>query len=111
MAPSPERSIANLVHALAEAVDDADGDRIEALFGDATFTMAGGTPREGGAAFREVIERGGRYDEFDLYGRPGGYVRLMDSKTAGHPCLECGTTVEKIQYLGGACYLCPRCQI
>ena len=58
MAPSPERSIANLVHALAEAVDDADGDRIEALFGDATFTMAGGTPREGGAAFREVIERG-----------------------------------------------------
>ena len=60
---------------------------------------------------REVIERGGRYDEFDLYGRPGGYVRLMDSKTAGHPCLECGTTVEKIQYLGGACYLCPRCQM
>jgi formamidopyrimidine-DNA glycosylase len=59
---------------------------------------------------REVIDRGGRYDEFDLYGRPGGYVRLMDSKAAGQPCPECGTAVEKIQYLGGACYVCPQCQ-
>jgi hypothetical protein len=54
----PERAITNLVHALAEAIDDADGDRIEALFGDGTFTMAGGRPREGGAAFRQVIEQG-----------------------------------------------------
>jgi formamidopyrimidine-DNA glycosylase len=59
---------------------------------------------------REVIDRGGRYDEFDLYGQPGGYVRLMDAKAAGRPCPECGTTVEKLQYLGGACYLCPKCQ-
>ena len=59
---------------------------------------------------REVTDQGGRYDEFDLYGQPGGYVRLMDSKAAGRPCPECGTAVEKIQYLGGACYLCPRCQ-
>jgi len=59
---------------------------------------------------QEAIDRGGRYDEFDLYGRAGGYVRLMDSKATGQPCPECGTTVEKIQYLGGACYLCPRCQ-
>ena len=60
---------------------------------------------------REVIDRGGRYDEFDLYGQPGGYVRLMDGKAAGRPCPECGTTVEKLQYLGGACYLCPKCQV
>jgi len=59
---------------------------------------------------RKAIDQGGRYDEFDLYGRPGGYVRLMDSKAAGQPCPECGTTIEKIQYLGGACYLCPQCQ-
>lgn len=31
--------------------------------------------------------------------------------TAGQPCPNCGTTIEKVQYLGGACYLCPRCQI
>jgi formamidopyrimidine-DNA glycosylase len=59
----------------------------------------------------EIIEMGGRNDETDLFGQTGGYVRLMDSGTAGKPCPECGTTVQKIQYLGGACYFCPKCQI
>lgn len=57
-----------------------------------------------------VIEQGGRYDEVDLYGRPGDYVRLMDSKAADRPCPICGQSVEMIQYLGGACYFCPDCQ-
>ena len=59
---------------------------------------------------REVIEKGGRYDEYDLYDQPGKYVRLMDNKTAGHPCPECGGTIEKMHYLGGMCYFCPHCQ-
>ena len=59
---------------------------------------------------REVIENGGRNDEYDLFGNSGGYVRIMDSASAGKPCPECGRTVEKIQYLGGACYFCPKCQ-
>lgn len=58
----------------------------------------------------EVIEKGGRYDEVDLFGQPGGYIRLMDSKAAGRPCPTCGSTIEKMQYLGGACYVCPSCQ-
>jgi formamidopyrimidine-DNA glycosylase len=58
-----------------------------------------------------AVAKGGRYDEVDLYGRHGGYVRLMDSKAAGHPCPACGTAIEKIHYLGGACYYCPRCQV
>lgn len=58
----------------------------------------------------EMTDQGGRYDEVDLTGQPGGYVRLLDRKAAGQPCRVCGTTVEKIQYLGGACYLCPQCQ-
>lgn len=58
-----------------------------------------------------VIERGGRYDEFDLYGNPGKYVRLMDKKAVGRPCPDCGGRVKKIQYLGGACYFCSNCQI
>ncbi len=62
------------------------------------------------AVTREAIAKGGRDDEFDLYGRRGGYVRVMDSEMAGNPCPRCGTTVEKIQYLGGACYFCPECQ-
>jgi formamidopyrimidine-DNA glycosylase len=58
----------------------------------------------------EAIELGGRYDEIDLYGIPGRYIRLMDSKTAGTPCPNCGAEIHKISYLGGACYLCPECQ-
>ncbi|MCI0475967.1 MAG: hypothetical protein L0Y55_06940, partial [Anaerolineales bacterium] len=59
---------------------------------------------------REIIEKGGRYDEFDLYGNPGGYVRLMDKNALARPCPECGRRIEKIAYLGGACYFCPQCQ-
>lgn len=60
---------------------------------------------------REIIDHGGRNDEVDLFGKPGGYVRLMDSKAAGKPCPECGTKIQKMQYLGGACYFCPKCQV
>lgn len=59
---------------------------------------------------RDVTAAGGRNDERDLFGAPGGYVRLMAAPAAGRPCPRCGATVEKLQYLGGACYLCPRCQ-
>jgi formamidopyrimidine-DNA glycosylase len=58
----------------------------------------------------DIIAAGGRYDEVDLFGDPGGYVRLMDKRAKDNPCPECGTNVEKISYLGGACYLCPACQ-
>ena len=58
----------------------------------------------------QIVDLGGRSSELDLYGSKGGYVRILDSKTKGTPCPECGTTIEKIQYLGGACYLCPACQ-
>jgi formamidopyrimidine-DNA glycosylase len=63
------------------------------------------------ATIKETIEKGGRNDETDLFGKPGGYVRLMDSHAAGKPCPACGTVVEKMQYLGGACYFCPHCQV
>jgi len=59
----------------------------------------------------DAIEAGGRHDEYDLYGNQGGYVRLMDSKTANTPCPNCGMDIQKISYLGGACYLCPNCQV
>jgi len=58
-----------------------------------------------------VIAGGGRNDETDLFNQAGQYVRVMDSNTAGRPCPECGTTVQKMQYLGGACYFCPKCQV
>jgi formamidopyrimidine-DNA glycosylase len=58
----------------------------------------------------EITEQGGRYDEVDLYGSRGGYVRLMDKDAIDRPCPGCGAGIEKIQYLGGACYFCPSCQ-
>jgi len=59
---------------------------------------------------REVTKKGGRADELDLFGKPGGYKRIMDKDAAGRPCPRCGAEVKKIQYLGGACYFCPGCQ-
>ena len=58
----------------------------------------------------EVKGKGGRYDEFDLFNNRGGYVRVMDKAALRRPCPGCGGEVLKIQYLGGACYLCPYCQ-
>jgi len=58
----------------------------------------------------EVIERGGRNDEHDLYNNPGQYARLMDKNSVKNPCPQCGGKVEKMQYLGGACYVCSTCQ-
>ena len=58
----------------------------------------------------EIIDQGGRYDEFDLYGQNGSYTRIMDKNAPKRPCPNCGGEIKKIQYLGGACYLCSNCQ-
>jgi formamidopyrimidine-DNA glycosylase len=59
---------------------------------------------------KEIVELGGRNNERDLYNKPGGYQRILHSKTVDSPCQECGTLIKKIQYLGGAAYFCPSCQ-
>jgi formamidopyrimidine-DNA glycosylase len=59
---------------------------------------------------QEVAGKGGRYDEYDLFNNPGGYVRLMDKHALTRPCPTCGGEIDKKQYLGCACYFCPRCQ-
>jgi formamidopyrimidine-DNA glycosylase len=59
---------------------------------------------------QEAIARGGRSDERNLYDQAGGYLRIMDRNAPRRPCPRCGGAVSKIQYLGGACYLCPDCQ-
>jgi len=58
----------------------------------------------------QAIAQNGRDCERDAYGNRGGYKPLMDRNTKGTPCPECGTTIEKIQYLGGSCYFCSNCQ-
>jgi formamidopyrimidine-DNA glycosylase len=79
-------------------IADLSADQRQALYQAIVGTVAG------------VIDQGGRYDEYDLYGERGGYVRIMDRKALERPCPGCGGEVQKIQYLGGACYLCPACQ-
>jgi formamidopyrimidine-DNA glycosylase len=81
-----------------QPLEDLDKDRIAGLHKAIVNTL------------KEAIRLGGRNDEYDLYGKLGGYKRLMDSKSAGRPCPECGKRIEKIAYLGGACYFCPQCQ-
>jgi len=58
----------------------------------------------------EAIRLGGRNDEFDLDGHQGKYIQMMDKNAAGRPCPVCATKIEKMSYLGGACYFCPSCQ-
>jgi formamidopyrimidine-DNA glycosylase len=58
----------------------------------------------------QAIQQGGREDERDLYDHTGGYHRLMSNQAVGQPCPNCATPIQKITYLGGACYLCPTCQ-
>lgn len=53
-----EQGVANLIYGLAEAIDDADGPRIEELVGSATFRIDDLAPVTGGARVRQLIEQG-----------------------------------------------------
>jgi len=57
-----------------------------------------------------AIKLGGRNDEYDLFGEKGGYTRILDKEALKLGCIKCGSSIEKIQYLGGASYFCPKCQ-
>jgi formamidopyrimidine-DNA glycosylase len=59
----------------------------------------------------QMVAAGGRNSERDLYDQPGGYTCILGSHAVGKPCPRCGTPIEKIQFLGGASYFCPTCQI
>lgn len=60
---------------------------------------------------REMVEKGGRDTEKDLYGVLGGYAQIMSKNTVGHECYICGSIVEKKSYMGGSIYFCPECQV
>ncbi len=58
----------------------------------------------------EMIYKGGRDTEVDLYSCPGGYKTKLSKKTSGKPCCECNTEIKKEAYMGGSVYYCPMCQ-
>jgi formamidopyrimidine-DNA glycosylase len=57
-----------------------------------------------------AIECGGRWNEKDLFGNPGGFVPHVCKDTLGQPCPECAAPIERIRFQGGYTYLCPGCQ-
>jgi formamidopyrimidine-DNA glycosylase len=59
---------------------------------------------------KHAVELGGRDTERDLFDALGCYSRILHTEAVGKPCPECRTPIEKIQFLGGACYFCPSCQ-
>ena len=79
-------------------VDALTDEEIQTLFTSLKETLA------------EMAAKGGRSTEKDLFGRPGGYEVLMQSKTKGQPCPGCGDEIQKESYLGGSVYTCPTCQ-
>ncbi|MEN6363797.1 MAG: DNA-formamidopyrimidine glycosylase family protein [Rectinema sp.] len=63
-----------------------------------------------GKTLDDAIKKGGRSDEYDLFGKPGKYERILSRETVGRGCPGCGSRIERIQYLGGASCFCPECQ-
>lgn len=59
---------------------------------------------------KEMTEQGGRDTEKDLFGIAGRYRTKLSKKTYGLACPYCGTSIEKMSYLGGTIYFCPHCQ-
>lgn len=57
-----------------------------------------------------MIDQGGRDNETDLFGNPGGYQRILGTHAVGKPCPRCGGIIEKAAYLGGTVFYCPDCQ-
>ncbi|MBQ8597054.1 MAG: endonuclease VIII [Lachnospiraceae bacterium] len=59
---------------------------------------------------QQIKELGGRDTERTLLGVSGGYATKLSKKTVGKGCCYCGTTIQKMNYLGGTVYFCPTCQ-
>jgi len=57
-----------------------------------------------------MTNEGGRDTEKDFFGQTGGYKTLLSKNTVNQPCTNCGGSIVKEAYLGGAVYYCPVCQ-
>ncbi len=62
------------------------------------------------AVLYEMAELYGRDTEKDFFGNAGGYKTIMSKKSAGSPCIRCGSIIKKENYLGGSIYYCESCQ-
>jgi formamidopyrimidine-DNA glycosylase len=58
----------------------------------------------------DMVEGGGRDTEKDLFGNNGSYTTKLSKNTSGLPCINCGSLIEKENYMGGSIYYCSQCQ-
>jgi len=58
----------------------------------------------------EAIRLGGKDDILDLYGKKGGYNKILGAHGLGKPCPDCGTAMGGLDLLGSRTYYCPSCQ-
>jgi formamidopyrimidine-DNA glycosylase len=63
------------------------------------------------STLEEMIRKGGRDTEKNLFGNNGGYQTKLSKNTVGHPCKQCGSIIQKEAYLGGSIYYCSGCQV
>lgn len=59
---------------------------------------------------KEMVAKGGRDTEKDLFGNFGRYKTVLSKNTSGKPCPVCGMAIMKEAYLGGSVYYCKKCQ-
>lgn len=62
------------------------------------------------ATLEDMVAKGGRDTEKDLFGNFGRYKTILSKNTARKPCPVCGTAIVKEAYLGGSVYYCRECQ-
>jgi len=86
------------IHPKAKA-SDLDDDRKRALYDAMRGVVLG------------RIEKGGKNDFLDLYGKRGRWEPTMGAHMKGRPCPHCGTAIESVSIAGGPSYFCPSCQI
>ncbi len=58
----------------------------------------------------QMVSRGGRDTEKNIYGEDGQYKTILNSKHYKSGCPVCKGEIKKEQYLGGSVYYCPSCQ-
>lgn len=58
----------------------------------------------------QMTDGNGRDTEKTIYGEWGQYKSILSKNTYKEPCPECGGSIIKEAYLGGAVYYCPVCQ-
>lgn len=58
----------------------------------------------------QMEKQGGRSTEKDLLGHPGGYQVKLSKAALASGCPQCGGSITKEAYMGGAVYYCPACQ-